>query len=64
MQLLQPSDGRSYVFRATLAGNTCEADRLNNAFSGELKDEEDMVSGKERTRLFTLAVPNPRMSGG
>ena len=59
---LQRNDGRGYLFRAALAGTTRPADRLNNSFSGELKEEEDMVSGKERTRLFTLPVPNPRMS--
>jgi len=58
VQLLQPSDERSYFFRLTLAGNTLEADRLNNAFSGELKEEDDIVLAKERTRLLTLPAPS------
>ena len=51
---LQRNDGRGYLFRVVLAGTTREADRLNNAFSGELKEEDDIVLAKERTRLLTL----------
>lgn len=56
--VLQRSDGRGYLFRVALAGTTREADRLNNAFSGELKEEDDIVLAKERTRLLTLPAPN------
>ena len=57
VKLLQRSDGRGYLFRVALAGNTREADQLNSAFSGELKEEDDIVLAKERTQLLTLAVP-------
>jgi hypothetical protein len=56
--VLQRSDGRGYMFRVAFAASTREADRLNNAFSGELKEEDDIVLGKERNRVLTLAVPN------
>jgi hypothetical protein len=56
--VLQRSDGRGYLFRVALAGRTRDADRLNTAFSGELKEADDIVLGKERNRVFTLAVPN------
>lgn len=60
--VLQRSDGRGYLFRVALAGNTREADRLNNAFSGELKKADDIALGKESTRLLILAVPNTGLS--
>jgi len=62
VQLLQHSDGRGYLFRVALAGNTREADRLNNAFSGELKEEDDIVLAKEPPRPLILAVPDPGLS--
>lgn len=58
VKLLQRSDGRGYLFRVALAGNTRETDQLNNSFSDELKEEDDIVLAKERTQLLTLPVPN------
>ena len=55
---LQRNDGRGYLFRVALAANIREADRANNAFSGELKEEDDIVLAKERTQLLTLPAPN------
>jgi len=46
VKLLQRSDGCGYLFRVALAGNTRDADRLNNAFSDELKEEDDIVLAK------------------
>lgn len=60
--VLQRSDGRGYLFRVALAGITREADRLNSAFSGELKEKDDIVLSKKRTRLLTFAVPNPGLT--
>jgi len=57
-KLLIGSDGRGYMFHVASAGNTREADRLNSAFSGELKEEDDIVLAEERTQLLTLPAPN------
>jgi hypothetical protein len=57
----QCEDGRGYLFRVALGGTTREADRLNNAFSGELK-QDDMALGKESTRMLILMVPNTGLS--
>ena len=56
--VLQRSDGRGYLFRIALGTDSNEADRLNTAFSGELKEEDDIVLRTERTRLIPLAVPD------
>lgn len=51
-----------FFVKANESAVTREADRLNSAFGGELKEEDDIVLGKERTRLLTFAVPNPGLS--
>jgi hypothetical protein len=38
--VLQRADGRGYLFRLALNWSESEADRANNAFSGELKENE------------------------
>ena len=50
------------MYRVAMAGNTREADRLYNAFSGELKEKDDIVLGKEPTQMLLLAVPNTGLS--
>lgn len=57
----QHSDGREY-FRVALAETAREVDRLNNAFSGELKEEDYIILEKEPTRPLILAVPNAGLS--
>jgi hypothetical protein len=54
--VLQRTDGRGYMFRLALEWAASEADRANNAFSGELKD--DIVLTQKSTQLLKLAVPN------
>jgi hypothetical protein len=54
--VLQRTDGRGYMFRLALEWAASEADRANNAFSGELKD--DIVLAQKSTQLLKLAVPN------
>ncbi|WP_426202226.1 T6SS effector BTH_I2691 family protein [Pseudomonas sp. TWP3-1] len=54
--VLQRKDKRGYMFRVALEWSPNDADRANNAFSGELKD--DIVLSKKNTALLKLAVPN------
>ncbi|MBK5374803.1 hypothetical protein JFT81_09150 [Pseudomonas sp. TH43] len=54
--VLQRKDKRGYMFRLALERTPSEADRANNAFSGELK--EDIVLNKKSTMFLKLAVPN------
>lgn len=52
----QREDGRGYMFRLALEWSTSEADRANNSFSGELKDE--IVLKNKSTPLLKLAISN------
>ena len=54
--VLQRKDNRGYMFRLALEWAPSEADRANNAFSGELKD--DIVLSQKNTQLLKLAVSN------
>ncbi|MNJ65897.1 hypothetical protein D3C77_619360 [compost metagenome] len=56
--VLRRADGRGYLFRLSLAGFAEEADRSNNAFSGELKEEDSVVLMKKSTQLLKLATPH------
>ncbi|MEG2966412.1 MAG: T6SS effector BTH_I2691 family protein [Pseudomonas sp.] len=64
MEVLYPADvlrrvdSRGYLFRLSLAGSAQEADRSNNAFSGELKEEDGVVLMKKSTQLLKLAIPH------
>ncbi|MDF3136968.1 hypothetical protein P3C26_29335, partial [Pseudomonas extremaustralis] len=48
--VLQRGDGRGYIFRMALGWSTSEADRLNTAFSGELKEEDGIVLSQKATQ--------------
>ncbi|MFS2194750.1 hypothetical protein ACCD02_21675 [Pseudomonas sp. Pseusp88] len=50
-------DLRGYIFRLALEWATGEADRANNAFNGQLKEEDGIVLAHQSTQLLTLAVP-------
>jgi hypothetical protein len=41
--VLQRADGRGYIFRLALDRSTSEADRANNEFNGELKEDDGIV---------------------
>jgi len=56
--VLKRADGRGYLFRLKLSGDSSEADRLNTAFSGELKEEDDLVLRKTETSKLPLKVPS------
>ncbi|WP_346095669.1 hypothetical protein, partial [Pseudomonas veronii] len=56
--LLQREDGRGYIFRVALGWSTSEADRLNTAFSGELKEEDGIVFSQKATQPLKLNIPN------
>ncbi|MGY2293742.1 T6SS effector BTH_I2691 family protein, partial [Pseudomonas sp. SDO528_S397] len=55
--VLQRNDGRGYMFRLALDWTVNEADRVNQAFSGELKLENETVLTKRNTPLLKLATP-------
>ncbi|MFQ6572797.1 T6SS effector BTH_I2691 family protein [Pseudomonas sp. UM16] len=54
--ILQRNDGRGYMFRIALTGLSNEADRENNAFSGELNN--DIVLTIQSTQWVSLTVPH------
>ncbi|MDY7065819.1 hypothetical protein PsexTeo8_22680 [Pseudomonas extremaustralis] len=56
--VLQRGDGRGYIFRVALEWSTSEADRLNTAFSGELKEEDGIVLSQKATQPLKLNIPN------
>ncbi|MGY2262051.1 T6SS effector BTH_I2691 family protein [Pseudomonas sp. SDO55104_S430] len=56
--VLQRADGRGYMFRIALELSTSEADRANNAFSGELKEKDGIVLKEQQTQLLKLSIPN------
>jgi hypothetical protein len=55
--VLQRADGRGYIFRLALEWLTGEADRANNAFSGELKEEDEIMLSETTTKLLKLNIP-------
>ncbi|WP_449102944.1 hypothetical protein [Pseudomonas extremaustralis] len=55
--VLQRGDGRGYIFRVALGWPTSEADRLNTAFSGELKEEDGIVLSQKATQPLKLIPP-------
>ena len=55
--VLQRGDGRGYIFRVALGWSTSEADRLNTAFSGELKEEDGIVLSQKATQPLKLIPP-------
>jgi hypothetical protein len=55
--VLQRADGRGYLFRLALERSTSEADRANNAFSGELKEDDGVVLKKHTAQLLKLNTP-------
>ncbi|WP_172979575.1 hypothetical protein [Pseudomonas kitaguniensis] len=56
--VLQRNDGRGYLFRLALEWASSEADRANNAFSGELTEKDDIVLRLSGTQLLKLPVPS------
>lgn len=60
--MLQRPDGRGYLFRLALEWSESEADRANNAFSGELKEEDGIVLRLKSTQLLKLNVPTESVS--
>ena len=60
--VLQRADGRGYLFRLALEWSESEADRANNAFSGELKEEDGIVLRLKSTQLLKLNVPTESVS--
>ncbi|MBZ9779936.1 hypothetical protein K9857_00015 [Pseudomonas sp. REP124] len=56
--VLQRADGRGYIFRIALEWTSSEADRANNAFSGELKEKDGIVLTQQSTQLLKLTIPN------
>ncbi len=56
--VLQRNDGRGYLFRLALEWASSEADRANNAFSGELTEKDDIVLRLNGTQLLKLPVPS------
>jgi hypothetical protein len=60
--ILQRADGRGYLFRLALRWSESEADRANNAFSGELKEEDDIVLSLNSTQLLQLKIPTKSAS--
>ena len=55
--VLPRADGRGYMFRLALSMSDTEADRANNAFSGELKEEDGIELRLESTQLLKLNIP-------
>jgi hypothetical protein len=55
--ILQRADGRGYIFRLALTWCESEADRANNAFNGELKEEDGIVLRLKSTQLLKLNIP-------
>ena len=51
-------NGRGYLFRLALEWASSEADRANNAFSGELTEKDDIVLRLNGTQLLKLPVPS------
>ncbi|NUT79301.1 hypothetical protein HNO86_30095, partial [Pseudomonas sp. C1C7] len=56
--VLQRADGRGYLFRMALEWTPSEADRANNAFSGELKEKDGIVLTQQSTQPLKLTIPN------
>ena len=56
--VLRRIDGVGYRFRVALEWSTREADRANNAFSGELKAEEGLTLNQQYTPFLKLIIPN------
>ena len=56
--VLQRNDGCGYLFRLALEWVSSEADRANNAFSGELTEKDDIVLRLNGTQLLKLPVPS------
>ncbi|NUT75806.1 hypothetical protein HNO86_12205, partial [Pseudomonas sp. C1C7] len=56
--VLQRADRRGYLFRMALEWTPSEADRVNSAFSAELKEEDAIVLREQITQLLKLAIPN------
>lgn len=55
--VLQRADGRGYLFRLALERSTSEADRANNAFNGELKEDDGIGLNKHTTQVLKLNTP-------
>jgi hypothetical protein len=55
--ILQRADGRGYLFRLALEWSESEADRANNAFSGELTEEDGIVLMLNDTTPLSLNIP-------
>jgi hypothetical protein len=55
--VLQRPDGRGYLFRLALEWSESEADRANNAFSGELKQADDTVQSVNEIQPLKLSIP-------
>jgi hypothetical protein len=60
--VLQRGDGRGYIFRVALGWSTSEADRLNTAFSGELKEEDGIVLSQKATQPLKLNIPKNQLN--
>jgi hypothetical protein len=60
--VLQRGDGRGYIFRVALGWSTSEADRLNTAFSGELKEEDGIVLSQKATQPLKLIPPKNQLN--
>jgi hypothetical protein len=55
--VLQRADARGYLFRLALEWSESEADRANNAFSGELKEGGNIELRQKSTQLLRLTIP-------
>jgi hypothetical protein len=55
--VLQRGDGRGYIFRVAFGWSTSEADRLNTAFSGELKEQDGIVLSQKAIQPLKLIPP-------
>jgi hypothetical protein len=56
--VLQRADGRGYLFRLALEWSESEADGVKNAFSGELKEGENIELRLKSTQLLRLNIPS------
>ena len=55
--VLQRAEGRGYLFRLALEWSESEADRANNALSGELKQADDIMRSVNEIQPLKLSIP-------
>ncbi|WP_339496258.1 T6SS effector BTH_I2691 family protein [Pseudomonas sp. RA_105y_Pfl2_P56] len=54
----QHKSGNAYLFRIALEWAASEANRINEKFSGELKEKDDMIPSSKSAEPLKLSIPN------